>query len=67
MSSSTRSNTPFAERLRAAKQREESSRRTSFLSWFRGPRAGFSPGVAVEPHDTVRPRDEYASGIRDAS
>ncbi len=60
-------NPTFAERLRAANDRKQADRRRTFLAWFRGPRAGFTPGVAVEPHDAVRPRDEYAATLRDAS
>ena len=56
----------FAERLRAATEREQQSRR-SRLRWFRGPRAGFAPDVAVEPHDRPRPRDEFVDPLRDAS
>jgi hypothetical protein len=56
----------FAERLRAAHEREEKSRR-SRLSWLRGPRAGFAPDVAIEPHDRPRTRDEFVDSLRRAS
>ena len=56
----------FAERLRAAHEREEKARRSP-LSWLRGPRAGFAPDVAIEPHDRPRTRDEFVDSLRRAS
>ena len=57
----------FAERLRAAKERQEKASRRSPKSWFRGPRANFAPDVAIEPTDRPRQRDEFVTSIRDAS
>jgi hypothetical protein len=56
----------FAERLRAAKEQQEKSRRSP-MRWFRGPRANFAPDVAVEPNDRPRQRDEFVDSLRDAS
>ena len=60
------SNLTFAARLRAANDRKQNSPRASFLARFRGPRAGFAPDVAVEPHDRPRTRDEFVQSLRDA-
>jgi hypothetical protein len=66
--SNTRSNIPFAERLRAAHEQEQSARRSPLrMGWLRGPRASFAPDVAVEPRDRPRQRDEFVEIIRDAS
>ena len=65
--STTVSSPTFAERLRAAKEREEKSARRSPMRWFRGPRANFAPDVAVEPTDRPRQRDEFVDPLRDAS
>ena len=62
----TSSSATFAERLRAAKERQEKASRRSPMSWLRGPRAGFAPDVAVEPHDRPRTRDEFVHTLRDA-
>ena len=61
----TTSSPTFAERLRAATEREQQARRT--FRWFRGPRASFAPDVAVEPNDSPRTRDEFVTRLRDAS
>ena len=53
----------FAERLRAATEQEQKDRRRSIRTWFRGPRAGFAPDVAIEPHDRPRQRDEFVHDI----
>ena len=66
-STPTLSSPTFAERLRAAKEREEKSARRSPMRWLRGPRANFAPDVAVEPSDRPRQRDEFVSALRDAS
>ena len=66
-STPTMSSPTFAERLRAAKERQEQASRRSLKSWFRGPRASFAPDVAIEPTDRPRPRDEFVASIRDAS
>ena len=66
--SNNRSNITFAERLRAAHEQEEKARRSPLrMGWLRGPRAGFAPDVAVEPHDRPRTRDEFVDVLRDAS
>jgi hypothetical protein len=53
----------FAERLRAAHEQEQKPQRRSILDWVRGPRAGFAPDVAIEPHDRPRLRDEYVKDL----
>jgi hypothetical protein len=59
----TLSSPTFAERLRAAHEQEQKAQRRPLRSWFRGPRAGFAPDVAVEPHDRPRQRDEFVHDI----
>jgi hypothetical protein len=62
----TISSPTFAERLRAAREREEVATRRSPMRWLRGPRANFAPDVAVEPTDRPRRRDEFVDSLRDA-
>lgn len=63
----TLSSPAFAERLRAAHEREQKAQRRSLRSWLRGPRVSFAPDVAVEPHDRPRTRDELVETLRNAS
>ena len=56
----------FAERLRAATERQQQEASRPRFRWLRGTRAGFPLEVAVEPHDRPRQRDEFVHSIRDA-